>query len=72
MGQLGNRISVGIIFIGNTDDTKIRCIVVDPGGPIRFVQRTKSMAADAELKVARFESNGPGLGNVPSLPGLID
>jgi hypothetical protein len=62
---------VGFIPVGNADNAKIRYIVVDPGIPIILVQRAKCIAADAELKIARFEANGPGLGNVPSLPGLI-
>jgi hypothetical protein len=32
---------VGFIPVGNADNMKIRSIVVDSGGPIRFGQRTK-------------------------------
>ena len=67
MVQLGNRIGMGVIPIGNADNAKIRYVVVDPGGPIRFIQRAKCIAADAELKVARFESNRLGL-TIPRAP----
>ena len=71
MGQFGNRISMGFIPVDNADNAKIPSIIVAPDNPIRLIQRTKCISADPLLKVAWFESNGPGLGDVPPFPGSI-
>ena len=70
--QLGNRISLGVIPVGDADNPEIWHIVADTVGPIGFTQWAKCITPDTEFEVAGLKANGHGLGDIPSFPGLID